>query len=170
MIQIRRDRPNDARAIWTAHEAAFGRPGEARIVAQLRQQTLPLVSLVAEQAGRVIAHVIFSPVKVEGDHPSPPAGALGPVGVLPEEQARGVGSALIRAGIEACHTLDWQLLFVLGNPAYYGRFGFTLAAPRGLHYESHAFDTAFQVQELTPGALAGVRGFVRYHPAFAEVS
>jgi predicted N-acetyltransferase YhbS len=90
------------------------------------------------------------------------------VGVLPEEQGRGAGSALIRAGIEVARGLGWPLLFVLGNPAYYGRFGFTLAAPHGLHYESHDFDVAFQVQELAPGALADAHGWVRYHPAFGR--
>jgi putative acetyltransferase len=173
------------------HEAAFGRPDEARLAARLRQEAAPLVSLVAEQAGRVIGHVLFTPVTVEerpnraaaplaggslraGVRVARPgrvelaAGALGPVGVLPDAQRLGTGAALIRAGIEACRALDWQILFVLGNPAYYARFGFGLAAPRGLHYASHAFDTAFQVQELAPGALAGVTGWVRYHAAFSE--
>ena len=170
LTDIRPERPSDARAVWTAHEAAFGRPDEARIAAHLRPQVSPLVSLVAEEAGRVVGHVVFSPVTVEGDRPGPPAGALGPVGVLPSEQSRGVGSALIRAGLEAIHVLDWRLLFVLGNPAYYGRFGFALAAPHGLHYESHAFDAAFQVHELVPGVLAGVTGFVRYPAAFSDLS
>jgi putative acetyltransferase len=98
------------------------------------------------------------------------AGGLAPVGVLPDAQAAGAGSALIRAGIEASRALGWELLFVLGNPAYYGRFGFVLAAPHGLHYESHAFDGAFQVQELVGGALARSRGWVRYHPAFSELA
>jgi putative acetyltransferase len=174
-------------------EAAFGRPDEARLAARLRQEASPLVSLVAEQGGRVVGHVLFSPVTVEGDRPNPAAaslasgslragapfartgqaelaaGALGPVGVLPDAQGRGTGAALIRAGIEACRALDWRILFVLGNPAYYARFGFDLAAPRGLHYASHAFDAAFQVQELAPGALALVSGWVRYHGAFSEV-
>jgi putative acetyltransferase len=128
------------------------------------------VSLVAEQAGRVIGHVLFSPVTVEDDRASPAAGALGPVGVLPDAQGQRVGTSLIRAGIEACRALDWRILFVLGDPAYYARFGFGLAARRGLHYASHAFDAAFQVQELAPGALAGVEGWVRYHAAFSEVT
>ena len=154
--------------MWTVHEAAFGRPGEAKLVARLRQEARPCISLVAEAAGRVVGHVFFSPVTIEGARPNAPdAGGLAPVGVLPDHQGRGAGSALIRAGIEASRALGWQLLFVLGNPAYYGRFGFVLAAPHGLHYESHAFDVAFQVQELTPGALAGVAGFVRYPAAFS---
>ena len=157
--------------MWAVHEAAFGRPGEAKLVARLRQEARPCVSLVAEAAGRVIGHVFFSPVTIESARPIvPTAGGLAPVAVLPDEQGRGAGGALIRAGIEASRALGWRLLFVLGNPVYYGRFGFQLAAPHGLHYESHAFDTAFQVQELAPGALAGVTGFVRYPAAFAEVS
>ena len=79
--------------------------------------------------------------------------------MLPDAQGRGAGGALIRAGIEASRALGWELLFVLGNPAYYGRFGFVLAAPHGLHYESHAFDARFQVQELaaarSPARAAG---------------
>lgn len=191
---MRADRPSDARDVWTVHEAAFGRPDEARLAARLRQEASPLVSLVAEQAGRVIGHVLFSPVTLEGDHPSPAAtssvpsaranaaparsepqasvvaGGLGPVGVLPDAQGLGTGAALIRAGIAACRALDWRILFVLGDPAYYVRFGFGLAAPHRLHYASHAFDAAFQVQELAAGALAGVEGWVRYHAAFSEAS
>jgi putative acetyltransferase len=154
------------------HEAAFGRPDEARLVARLRQEASPLVSLVAEQAGRVIGHVLFSPVTVEDERERPgvTAGALGPVAVLPDAQGQGAGASLIRAGIEACRALDWRILFVLGDPTYYARFGFGLAARRGLHYASHAFDAAFQVQELAPGALAGIEGWVRYHAAFDEVT
>ena len=167
---VRPDRPSDARDVCSVHEAAFGRPDEAKLAARLRREASPLVSLVAETAGRVIGHVLFSPVAVEAaGGAAPAAGALGPVGVLPDAQGLGTGAALIRAGIEACRALDWRLLFVLGNPAYYARFGFVLAAPRGLHYASHAFDAAFQLQELTPGALAGVTGWVRYHAAFADV-
>jgi putative acetyltransferase len=151
------------------HEAAFGRPGEARLAARLRQEASPLVSLVAERAGRVAGHVLFTPVAVEGVRAAAPCAALGPVGVLPDLQGGGIGAALIRAGIEACRAHGWRLLFVLGSPAYYARFGFRPAAPHGLHYERHAFDAAFQVQELAPGALAGAAGWVRYHAAFSEV-
>ena len=165
-IVVRPERPEEARAVWTVHEAAFGRPGEAKLVARLRQEAQPRVSLVAERGGRAIGHAFFSPVEVEGAR----AGALAPVGVLPDEQGTGAGGALIRAGIEASRALGWELLFVLGNPAYYGRFGFALAAPHGLHYDSHAFDAAFQVQELAAGALARSRGWVRYHPAFAGLA
>jgi putative acetyltransferase len=152
------------------HEAAFGRPDEARLVARLRQEAQPAVSLGAERGGRTIGHVFFSPVAIDGDRAAPSAGALAPVGVLPEEQGRGAGGALIRAGLEASRGLGWELVFVLGSPAYYGRFGFVLAAPHGLRYESPVFDAAFQVQALAAGALGRSRGWVRYHPAFAELA
>lgn len=167
---VRPDRPNDARDVWSVHEAAFGRPDEAWLTARLRREASPLVSLVAERGGRVIGHVLFTPVAVEGERRGAPAcGALGPVGVLPDAQGGGVGAALIRAGIETSAALGWPLLFVLGDPAYYARFGFRLAAPHALHYASHAFDAAFQVRELEPGALSGAAGWVRYHAAFSEL-
>jgi putative acetyltransferase len=165
-VIIRPERPEDARAVWTVHEAAFGQADEARLVARLRQEARPCVSLVAECAAQVIGHVFFSPVAIEGAR----AGGLAPVGVLPAEQGRGAGGALVRAGLEASRALGWELVFVLGDPAYYGRFGFALAAPHGLHYESHDFDRAFQVQELTAGALARCRGWVHYLPAFSELT
>lgn len=167
---IRPERPDDARAVWTVHEAAFGRPDEARLVARLRREAHPHVSLVAEAAGRVIGHVFLSPVAIEGGRgPAPSAGGLAPVGVLPDAQTRGTGGALVRAGLEAARPLGWELVVLLGNPTYYGRFGFGPAAPHGLHYESPAFDGAFQVFELAGGALARASGWARYHAAFAEL-
>jgi putative acetyltransferase len=91
------------------------------------------------------------------------------VGVHPHAQRQGVGTALIRAGLRRCSAMGWQAVFLVGDPAYYSRFGFVLAAPMGLRYQSQAFDSAFQVLELTPGALAGCRGLVLYHEAFARV-
>jgi putative acetyltransferase len=155
--------------VWTVHEAAFGRPDEARLVARLRQEAAPRVSLVAERGGRLIGHVIFSPVTVGNGAPVPGAGGLAPVGVLPEAQGAGAGAALIRAGLEAARSVPWALVFVLGNPTYYGRFGFGPAAPHGLVYGSGAAGAAFQVLELAPGALSSARGAVRYHAAFAAL-
>jgi putative acetyltransferase len=168
-LSIRPARPEDVRAVWTVHEAAFGRPEEARLVARLRVEAHPVVSLVAERDGRVIGHVFCSPVAIEGDPRAGHLGGLAPLGVLPDAQGGGAGGALVRAALEASRALGWELLFLLGDPAWYARFGFVLAAPHGLHYESHAFDAAFQVHELVPGAASIARGWVRYHPAFASV-
>lgn len=167
-VDVRAERPGDHAAVARVHEAAFGRPEEARLVRVLRAATAPMLSLVAERAGRIAGHVLLTPVAIDGSD-GPPSAGLAPLGVLPDEQGRGVGSALVREALRLAPERGWQAVFLLGEPEYYERFGFTLAAPRGLHYESSAFDRGFQVIELVPGALGGRRGRVRYHPAFAGV-
>ena len=97
------------------------------------------------------------------------AGEKASLAVSPEVQGHGAGSALVRAGLGECLSLGWQAVFLLGNPAYYSRFGFSLAAPQGFRYESENFDHAFQLIELVPNALSGCSGWVRYHEAFSEL-
>ena len=162
-LVVRNETASDHDRVAAIQQAAFGRPAEARLVAALRGSATPWLSLVAELRGEVIGHVFFSPVTLEGSEASPPVAGLAPLAVAPEVQGRGAGSALVRAGLSACLPLGWQAIFLLGDPAYYARFGFALAAPRGLRYESEAFDRGFQVLELVPGCLAGCRGWVRYH-------
>ena len=94
---------------------------------------------------------------------------LAPLAVLPEYQKQGVGSALVRAGLEVCRGIGAQLVFVLGHPDYYPRFGFQPVAPLGLHYQDERLDAYFFVVELSPGALEGVSGVVAYHPLFDGV-
>ena len=113
---------------------------------------------MAELAGELVGHVFFSAVSIERSAGAPPLAGLASLAVAPAAQGQGAGSALVRAGLEASLALGWQAVFLLGNPAYYGRFGFVPAAPLGLHYESEAFDAAFQVIELVPGTLSGYRG------------
>jgi putative acetyltransferase len=162
---VRAEEPRDHARVRELQTAAFDQPDEARLVDALRGGVAPLVSLVAEVDGRVLGHVLFSPVSIEGAPDAPACCGLGPVGVRPEAQGHGLGSALIRAGLARAREAGFAACFVLGNPAYYGRFGFRLAAPV-FRYQSEAYDPAFQVQELVPGALAGLRGFVRYADAF----
>lgn len=168
-VEIRAEEPDDHPAVERIHRLAFGRSAEAELVAALRRESGPRLSLVAERAGQAVGHVFFSPVTIEGAADPPPAAGLAPLAVLPEAQARGVGGALVRSGLGRCRSLGWRAVFLLGEPAYYGRFGFVLAAPRGLHYESPAFDAAFQLLELEPSALDGCRGQVRYAPPFTAV-
>ncbi len=149
--------------------AAFGRDGEAKLVEALRRSAQPQLSLVAETDASLVGHVFLSPVTIDAMPSAPLCAGLAPVGVLPAWQGRGIGDALVRESLARAAALGWRAVFLLGNPAYYARFGFTLAAPRGFHYESPAFDAGFQWLELTPGALDGVRGFVLYHDAFASV-
>lgn len=169
MLTVRDEETRDREAVFAVEEAAFGRPDEARLVRALGESVAPALSLVAERDGQLVGHAFFSPVTIDGPRAGPAAGALGPIGVDPAQQGGGIGSALVRAGLARAPTLGWRAIFLLGSPDYYARFGFVLAAPHGLHYESSAFDAGFQVLELEPGALGGVTGFVRYPSAFANV-
>ena len=89
--------------------------------------------------------------------------------VLPVYQRRGIGSQLVEAGLTACHNTHYGVVVVLGHPHYYPRFGFTPAKPLGIVWEHDAPDEAFMVKEIQEGALAQIRGVVKYHPEFATV-
>jgi putative acetyltransferase len=94
---------------------------------------------------------------------------LAPVGVLPEHQGRGIGTQLIREGLQACREVGYGATVVLGEPGYYSRFGFERASGKGLGNEYGA-DDHFMVVELSNRALDGVSGTVRYREEFREVS
>ncbi len=168
MVSVRAERPDDRAAIWTVEAAAFGRPAEADLVDVLRQRASPWLSLVAVAGGTIVGHVAFSGVAVDGLAPWS-ALALGPMAVLPAWQRQGVGSRLVRAGLERCRDRGYHIVVVLGHPTFYPRFGFRPAAPLGLTCSWPAPTDAFMVVELAPGALAGRRGGVRYDPAFDGV-
>lgn len=170
---IRRYRAEDAMAVREVHLRAFdGRGEEARLVELLHAAGAAPVSLVAtvEPDGRVVGHILFSPVQIDGCSSNPPMMVgLAPVGVLPEYQGRGIGSRLIREGLKACREAGYSAAVVLGKPGYYSRFGCEQASGKGLGNE-YGVDEHFMVAELNNGALDGVSGTVRYREEFCEVS
>ena len=168
MIQIRDETPADRERVFAIHAAAFAQPNEAKLVDALRASAHPHLSLVAEVEGTVVGHVFFSSVSIESAPHAPTAAGLAPVAVDPLHQGRGIGSALIRAGLKRCPQIGWRAIFLVGDPAYYARFGFVRATPLGFTYGNAHFDAALQVIELNRGALTGCRGRVCFHPAFAE--
>ena len=166
---IRSERLADHQAVRRLNLLAFGQPAEAELVDALRANGAAALSLVAAAGERVLGHILFSPVRVDGDGRPWSALGLAPMAVQPEDQRRGVGSALVRAGLEQAPALGHVVVFVLGHPAYDPRFGFRPAHPLGLFDEYGAPDDAFLVAELVPGALGGRRGTVRYRPEFAAL-
>ena len=164
-IEIRPEQTADGQAIRQIHERAFGRPVEANLVALLRAANKALISLVALADGCPVGHIIFSAVTV-GVPPTCMGGiGLGPVAVLPEFQRFGIGSKLIRKGLRQCQRAGYTAVVVLGDPAYYSRFGFTCARDCQLDNEYNALED-FMVLELKKGSLEGVSGMVRYQPEF----
>jgi len=162
-ITIRLETPTDAEAVFGVEAAAFGRPDEARIVDAIRGSADEVASLVAVEGDRLVAHVLFSRVRIDGLSRAR-AAALGPVAVAPDRQGLKIGDALIRRGIDVVRArAAFDLLFVLGNPRYYARFGFEPALKAGFTFAPGA-EQAFQYIWLTGWPDGG--GRVVYHAAF----
>jgi putative acetyltransferase len=121
-----------------------------------------VLSLVAEEQAQVIGHVLFTSVKVLGPAHPPSASILAPLAVVPSAQRSGVGRALIERGCELLAQRQVQLLFVLGDPNYYGRRGFAPALRHGLQapYEIEP-EAAWMVRALGDGVLGSVHAKVR---------
>lgn len=167
-VSVRREKPGDIRDIYNINLRAFGREDEGRLVDRLRNEVSPFISLVAEDEEGILAgHILFTPVTVSGSQVR--AAGLGPMAVLPERQGTGIGSALVREGLRLCAGEGIEAVFVLGHPGYYTKFGFGHASARGIYWKSDEFAPYFFVIEIAPGALEGVTGEARYHPAFDEV-
>lgn len=159
-MRIRPAAASDLEAIRALHRDAFGDEGMA--VARLALDLLaddtarPVLALVAEAAGELVGSVIFSTVRIlDGD--SPPACILAPLAVARHAQRRGVGKALVRTGLGALRERGVHLVFVLGDPGYYGQFGFRpghrVRPPHELPYPE-----AWMALELAAGALEAARG------------
>ncbi|MEA1872368.1 MAG: N-acetyltransferase [Chloroflexota bacterium] len=169
MITIRKEEPGDIAAIRSVNEHAFDQDAEANIIEKLRKRGALTMSLVASQDDKIVGHVAFSPAIVEADDSNIGAIALGPMAVLPSWQRKGIGSLLVRAGLEECRHLGYEVVVLVGHPDYYPRFGFVPASPQGLECEFKVPDKAWMTLELQKGALAGRRGKVRFQPEFSEV-
>jgi len=168
MIAIRREKPEDIKAIRHIIEKTFEAKEEADIVDSLRRRGATILSLVATDEGRVVGHILFSPVTVETEPSSFPAVALAPMAVLPEYQSKGIGSQLVFSGLEECRTLGHELVVLLGHADYYPRFGFVPARSRGIECEFEAPDEAWMMLELREGTLGGRKGTVKFQPEFRE--
>ncbi|WP_434389081.1 GNAT family N-acetyltransferase [Melittangium boletus] len=162
-MRLRDETPADTAAVRHVHTQAFGRADEARLVDTLRERGEAVVSLVAQEGGAVIGHVLLSPLDA-------PLRALGlaPVAVLPEAQRRGVGAALIREGLARARQAGWEAVFVLGEPRYYERFGFSAATASG--FSSPYAGPHFLALSLRGARLIPGEGSVAYAPPFQELA
>lgn len=167
-MEIRSEEEEDVAAIRAVNESAFETEAEANLVAVLRKRARPIISLVAIDRGAVVGHIFFSPVVLPG-HPDLRIMGLAPMAVLPEQQRRGAGSALVRAGLKECKDRGFGAVVVLGHPGYYPRFGFIPASRFGLRCEYDVPDEAFMAIELAPGHLSRVSGKIKYHVAFDDL-
>ncbi|WP_374472621.1 GNAT family N-acetyltransferase [Phenylobacterium sp.] len=159
---IRHARPEDHAAIAAVVEAAFGQADEARLVERLRADGDVLFELVSVEDQDLVGHILFS--RLWADRYELFA-ALAPVAVRPDRQNGGLGSALIRAGLESARDFGAHGVLVLGHPAYYPRFGFSAEAAAGVS-APYAGSPAFMALALETGAFDGPLT-VAYPDAFA---
>lgn len=164
---ILRESPDRVGAIRDLLMSAFPTEGEAEVVNDLRNANALRVSLVAVDSDRVIGHVAFNSVSILPPQPATSVVlALAPLAVAPDAQRRGIGSALVRAGLLACAEIGCNAVVVLGDPDYYGRFGFFPASERGLHCLFDAPPEAFMIWEVQPAGMPNQNATVHFHPAF----
>ncbi len=165
-VEVRKERPSDADAVRAVNLGAFETDLEARLVDRIRE-TSDAVSLVAVTNGAVVGHILFTPVSVESGDGARVMG-LAPMAVAPDFQRKGIGSMLVRVGLDACRQRGAGAVVVLGHPEYYPRFGFRDAGHFGLRSEFDVPEGVFMALELVGGALQSFSGMVHYHPAFGE--
>lgn len=171
-IKIRSETAADIPAIHRIEAAAFDSEAHAELVNRLRADGALLLSHVAEVNGEIVGHAAYSWLTVTEGERVAFFPALGPIAVDPPMQGRGVGSALARAGLEAMRDLGHGLVFLVGSPRYYPRFGYQPAQPLGFssdYVEPGGAHEHFMVAALDESLLGRVRGHARFHPAFAEL-
>jgi putative acetyltransferase len=167
VVTIRQERSGDEEGIRLVNSRAFGQPAEAGIVDTLRSTCPEGVSFVAEREGQVVGHILFTPAVIEAQNRKVWGMGLAPVSVLPELQRQGIGSELVRAGLDEMRKMRQPFVIVLGHPEYYPRFGFVRASSYGIHSQWDGVpDEAFMILVLDEAALRGVQGVGKYRAEF----
>ena len=166
---IRAEQPTDHAAIHRVNEAAFGQPAEADLVDRLRANHKAVLSLVAEDNGVIVGHILFSEVSVDTNPQAVRLIGLAPMAVATAHQRNGIGSQLVSEGLVACWVAGYSAVIVLGHPEYYPRFGFVPASRFGIKSEYDVRDEVFMAVELREGALADCHGLARYQAEFSEL-
>ncbi len=176
MITIRPEIPDDIAAIDRINRDAFEGQDEAALVERLRSGVDDTISLVAvdDETGVVVGHLLVSPMTLDPAEGSRAAEdldlrAIGPMSVAPDRQRQGIGSQLVDEAIVRCRDAGVAILFVLGDPAFYARFGFDSTAPCDIASTYEVAPQYFMLNALRDGAEQGVAGIVRYHPHFQGI-
>ena len=164
---------DDLDAVLDVERRAFGQDTEANLVRELLVDATaaPLLSLLAVKDGKPVGHVLFTAVAVDGAERPVCASILAPLAVAPEAQGRGFGSRLVEDGLDRLARSGVELVFVLGDPNYYGRFGFAPARRRGLEapYElPPAYAEAWMVKTTGETDVASISGSVRCAEALSR--
>ena len=173
-VRVREERDDDVEAVAAVHRAAFGgseaaadEPVEVPLYRALRASDafVPELSLVATIDGHVVGHVICTRATLDGQID---VLGLGPVGVVPSLQGKGIGRAIIDRALAASDALGFPLVCLLGDPKLYERFGFEPARDRGIEAPDESWGIHFQVQTLSTYDAA-MTGRFAYAAPFDDV-
>jgi predicted N-acetyltransferase YhbS len=157
MISIRTERPADIAAREALLDVAYGPVRFTKPSQRLRERREPALSLVALEQGRVVGSVRLWPVAAGGRT----ALLLGPLAVHPDCRCRGIGAALMRRALRAATEAGHGAVLLVGDAAYYGRFGFTAEKTGALAMPGPYEPNRLLALDLVPGALDGAQGLVR---------
>jgi putative acetyltransferase len=166
---IRPEQPEDINDIRDINEKAFGQAQEANIVDNIRRNCDDILSLVAIDKDKLVGHILFSPVTIEDDKEDVIGMGLAPIAVLPEFQRQGIGSQLIKRGIEELRKSKYPFIIVLGHEDYYPRFGFEPASRFGIKSQWGGIpDNAFMILWLDKSVINQTSGIAKYRSEFNE--
>jgi len=168
MIKIREEGPEDFIVIKEINDLAFGQEQESKIIDSLRKNCNNLLSIVGVDDGKVVGHIMFSPVIIDASEKPVWGMGLGPMAVLPEYQRKGIGSALVKEGISILRDRNCPFIILVGHPEYYPRFGFKKSSLYGIKCQWEVPEEAFMILVLDESAMSGVSGTAKYRDEFNE--
>jgi len=167
MINIRLEKPEDVQQVRSIHERAFRQPTEADAVDRLRLICPEALSVVAEDDGRIVGHILFTPVVIESPKRKVEGMGLAPMAVLPKCQRQGIGSKLVEHCLKILRERGCPFVIVLGHPEYYPRFGFVPASTYKITSQwKNVPDESFMILVFDEEILQGVSGVARYRDEF----
>jgi putative acetyltransferase len=168
MISIRQEKPEDIPLIYSVHEQTFKRDAEAKLADKLRQACADHLSLVAEDSGTIAGHIMFTPVLIRNGKELQGMG-LAPMAILPSQQRRGLGTLLVKTGLQILQDKGCPFVIVLGHPDYYPRFGFQPASRFNIKSQWEGVpDEAFMILVMDEEAMSNVSGTAMFSDEFNE--
>ena len=169
MTKIRFEKPEDIAFIHSVNEQAFGRVSEAKLVDTLRLACTDHLSLVADDNGSIIGHLMFTPVVVTDGKQKTEGMGLAPMAVLPSRQRQGIGTQLVDSGLQILKEKGCPFVIVLGHPEYYPRFGFQAASGCNIRTQWDGVpDEAFMILVMDHEAMQNVSGVATFRDEFND--
>ena len=164
---IRQEKKGDYRIIYEVNKQAFNQKDESELINRIRagKNFIPGLSLVAENNGELIGHILFSKIKIIGEKVYETL-SLAPIAVLPKYQNQGVGGKLIKEGLKRAEKLGFNSVLVVGHKDYYPKFGFEKASKWNIKCPFEVPDGAFMAIELITGSLKNKSGVVEFPKEF----